>query len=304
MNIKWCPGKRCENAMRIQSKDESRANMVRCNCGLIWCFSCLQEGHWPATCKQIKWYNETHDRKHSSDPDANEKTLEWLKKYTQDCPKCHSPIEKNGGCNHMVCKSCSSAFCWVCLGAWTGGSHYNCVAVNVSSKQRDLSRYFQPISMSFDQLYLLHDSSRAHDDVRIKRIAMQKMKAYLQNIHSSTLEDVSVIVQAIEHIFLVRFFSPLNLTFLKPYFNFSKKCRHIILNLCLIGLYNTHFKLGGTKKLKHEIGNLQAHINLVSSMLDVPIKKLDLKSIAQFTQGIRSGIKHLHERLFLFKKTK
>lgn len=33
-------------------------------------------------------------------------------------------IEKNGGCNHMSCKSCTWEFCWVCLGSWSG-SHYN-----------------------------------------------------------------------------------------------------------------------------------------------------------------------------------
>ena len=38
----------------------------------------------------------------------------------QECPKCHVTIEKDGGCNHMVCKNqtCKSDFCWVCLGPW------------------------------------------------------------------------------------------------------------------------------------------------------------------------------------------
>lgn len=43
-------------------------------------------------------------------------TATWISSYTKDCPKCQSPIEKNGGCNHMWCKQCRHEFCWVCLG--------------------------------------------------------------------------------------------------------------------------------------------------------------------------------------------
>lgn len=46
--------------------------------------------------------------------------------YEQECPKCHATIEKDGGCNHMVCKRCRFDFCWVCLGPWEphGSSWY------------------------------------------------------------------------------------------------------------------------------------------------------------------------------------
>ena len=36
----------------------------------------------------------------------------------QECPKCRATIEKNGGCNHMVCSTCRCEYCWVCLGPW------------------------------------------------------------------------------------------------------------------------------------------------------------------------------------------
>jgi len=36
----------------------------------------------------------------------------------QECPKCQATIEKDGGCNHMVCKRCKYDFCWICLTAW------------------------------------------------------------------------------------------------------------------------------------------------------------------------------------------
>ena len=40
---------------------------------------------------------------------------------SKDCPKCENPIEKNGGCNHMVCYhgQCKYNFCWMCLGEYS-----------------------------------------------------------------------------------------------------------------------------------------------------------------------------------------
>jgi IBR domain len=34
---------------------------------------------------------------------------------TKNCPNCNYLISKNGGCNHMTCRSCQYNFCWICL---------------------------------------------------------------------------------------------------------------------------------------------------------------------------------------------
>jgi hypothetical protein len=44
----------------------------------------------------------------------------WKEMWSRECPKCKSPIEKNGGCPHMTCQKCSNEFCWNCM-----GSYYN-----------------------------------------------------------------------------------------------------------------------------------------------------------------------------------
>eukprot|EP00735_Rhodelphis_limneticus_P011548 TRINITY_DN4662_c0_g1::TRINITY_DN4662_c0_g1_i1::g.19509::m.19509 TRINITY_DN4662_c0_g1::TRINITY_DN4662_c0_g1_i1::g.19509 ORF type:complete len:488 (-),score=78.94,sp/Q94981/ARI1_DROME/32.70/3e-29,IBR/PF01485.16/2.2e-06,IBR/PF01485.16/1.5e+04,IBR/PF01485.16/1.4e+03,zf-Di19/PF05605.7/1.1e+04,zf-Di19/PF05605.7/2e+03,zf-Di19/PF05605.7/0.00018,zf-Di19/PF05605.7/16,zf-XS/PF03470.9/0.14,zf-XS/PF03470.9/6.8e+02,zf-Mss51/PF13824.1/10,zf-Mss51/PF13824.1/2.5e+02 TRINITY_DN4662_c0_g1_i1:507-1970(-) len=38
----------------------------------------------------------------------------WLQNNTKDCPRCGVPIEKNGGCNWVLCRSCRFEFCWFC----------------------------------------------------------------------------------------------------------------------------------------------------------------------------------------------
>ncbi|EMP38931.1 E3 ubiquitin-protein ligase ARIH1, partial [Chelonia mydas] len=52
----------------------------------------------------------------------------------EEYPKCHVTIEKDGGCNHMVCRNqnCKAEFCWVCLGPWEphGSAWYNCNRYN------------------------------------------------------------------------------------------------------------------------------------------------------------------------------
>jgi len=128
---------------------------------------------------------------------------------------------------------------------------------------------------------LLHESSRLNDDSRIKRIAEDKMRIYIKSIPSASLKDCQVIVQAVEHMFL---------------------CRHIILNICVMGQFLKHFNLGGGKVLKSEAQNLQNNINLLSSVIDVPVKEIDIATIEKFTRAVRTGIKSFQLKLASVRK--
>jgi len=273
-NTKWCPGKRCENVVICNSKNA----MVHCLCGTIFCFNCLQEGHWPATCDQIKWYNDSFIRKNFNDPDINQKTLEWVQKYTKDCKKCNSPIEKNGGCNHMRCSKCSYQFCWVCLGEWTGGTHYSCgvrQTQSVDERQLNLRISESTVNLTFNQLLDLHEKWKIHDDSRITSVGVERMKGYMLR-KDGNLEGCEIICRALEHIFL---------------------CRHIILNICIMGMWRNALLKGKGKELKSCINDLQSNINLLSSVIDVPLKNLDIKAIERFTQSVSNGIRKLQNRL-------
>ena len=81
-------------------------------CLLTTSLGCSDKWHIPVSCKVIKkWIKKCKD---------DSETCNWINANTKDCPKCNSAIEKNGGCNHMVCRreSCKHQFCWMCLGDW------------------------------------------------------------------------------------------------------------------------------------------------------------------------------------------
>jgi len=71
---------------------------------------------------------------------AESENISWIRANTKKCPKCHKPIEKNQGCNHMICSKaggCGHEFCWLCLGEWSThgtstGGYYQC---NIYDKQ-------------------------------------------------------------------------------------------------------------------------------------------------------------------------
>uniref|UniRef100_A0AAA9TGG9 E3 ubiquitin-protein ligase parkin n=1 Tax=Bos taurus TaxID=9913 RepID=A0AAA9TGG9_BOVIN len=49
-----------------------------------------------------------------------EASKETIKKTTKPCPRCHVPVEKNGGCMHMKCPQprCQFQWCWNCGCEW------------------------------------------------------------------------------------------------------------------------------------------------------------------------------------------
>jgi ariadne-1 len=102
-----------------------RCNVATCACGQRICWKCRQEAHAPLSCPLVSKWGEI----------TQEETLQarWLTENTKNCPRCHTQIEKNGGCNHMTCRTtcgggCGYEFCWICGHEWHThtGNAYNC----------------------------------------------------------------------------------------------------------------------------------------------------------------------------------
>lgn len=110
-SVKWCPSvPHCGNAIRIKGDVYSE---VACACGVQFCFNCLSEAHSPCSCQMWQlWVKKCQ---------SESENVSWMTNNTKPCPKCHKLVEKNGGCNLVVCL-CGQAFCWLCAGA-TGRMH-------------------------------------------------------------------------------------------------------------------------------------------------------------------------------------
>ena len=118
-NLRWCPGAQCG----LVVKGTGATGAVRCDCGARFCFRCAEATHAPLSCAMhAKWTEKC--KKEAT-------TAEWMLENTKKCPECHVRIEKNQGCNHMVCPHCQHNFCWVCLQDW---ELHNTTSVYVCNK--------------------------------------------------------------------------------------------------------------------------------------------------------------------------
>ncbi|EOD18372.1 hypothetical protein EMIHUDRAFT_96103 [Emiliania huxleyi CCMP1516] len=87
----WCP--RCEYPAQLEPRVEGRAGRVAI-CG-------------------------TREREQSVE------SAEWIRSNAKACPKCGVATEKNGGCNHISCRTCNFEWCWLCGCKYEPGHYKN-----------------------------------------------------------------------------------------------------------------------------------------------------------------------------------
>jgi ariadne-1 len=175
----WCPHAGCTLAV-----DTGEGGFVTCGGGHTFCTACKHpDAHAPAPCALVRqWQIKCDD---------DSETMNWLHTHTQDCPQCKSTIEKNGGCNHMTCRSCQHQFCWVCAGPWAahGDSYYSCSKYdagakaskesNVASSRVALERYLHHFHrfMNHDASRKLEASTRARAEATITALQVANPEA-------------------------------------------------------------------------------------------------------------------------------
>ena len=95
-NVQLCPYPDCES---YALKDNNNL-YVQCLNGHKFCFNCLKDWHGEEKCKIEK----------------DSKFEKWKNsKNVKRCPNCQYFVEKNEGCNHMICANCKYEWCWLCL---------------------------------------------------------------------------------------------------------------------------------------------------------------------------------------------
>jgi hypothetical protein len=91
-----CPSRACSNLLVVE--DNTKPSLM-CSCGQRVCSQCLEEYHFPATCRQYKSY---HERLRQSNDDllSASKFGDNSSCYIaegKNCPNCGEFVEKNGG---------------------------------------------------------------------------------------------------------------------------------------------------------------------------------------------------------------
>ena len=150
---------------------------VQCKCGYDLCFSCLEEYHAPATCQQVEEWNFKCLKESDN--------AQWIVTNTKKCPKCFTRIERNHGCNHMVCTKCQYEFCWVCMGSWkehgigTGG-YYRCNKYKPKSTLGNKQKLSEKEDEELDKF--VHYYNRFHNHAQSRQFLIESSHKILRKI--------------------------------------------------------------------------------------------------------------------------
>lgn len=184
-NVKWCPNPAgCSFAIEYPGVDPIE---IRCGCGFWSCWSCGEEAHRPASCKTVSQWNIKNS--------AESENISWIRANTKKCPKCHRAIEKNQGCNHMVCSKaggCGHEFCWLCLGEWSThgtstGGYYQCNIYDKQAKEgkhADEERSRQKAKHALDKYIFYFERFMDHErSMKLTVREEQDMEGKVQTLH-------------------------------------------------------------------------------------------------------------------------
>jgi len=176
----FCSTPDCDVILKIAPHDHNVGVEVSCTCKNSICSSCGNKWHDPVQCGLL------HQWKKKCDDDSE--TYNWIHANTKECPKCKATIEKDGGCNHVVCRnqSCRYEFCWVCLANWQshGSTFYNCNRYNEAEgaearQQQEDSRAALERYLFYYNRYHNHSQSLQKEG-KLQKCVEKKMESLLE----------------------------------------------------------------------------------------------------------------------------
>ncbi|KAG5437119.1 hypothetical protein PCANB_001240 [Pneumocystis canis] len=197
-HLRYCPAPNCEYTIKCKIEQRQLTSIVPtvvCLCGQRFCFGCGLSDHQPCICILVKmWLKKCED---------DSETANWISANTKKCPKCNATIEKNGGCNHMICKKCKYEFCWVCIGPWSehGTNWYNCNRYDEKSKidfrdQQAQSRALLERYLHYYNRFSNHEQSAKLD--RELYLRTEKKMAQLQITSDMSWIEVQFLRRAVD----------------------------------------------------------------------------------------------------------
>jgi len=109
-NRLYCYNGTCSNFLgRAAPTEREKVSVVCAECSTSTCSFCKNEGHAAhVPCK--------------NDVAAQQVLTLGSQNGWMACPSCHHLVEKDGGCNHMVCR-CTNEFCYACGVKWRTCRH-------------------------------------------------------------------------------------------------------------------------------------------------------------------------------------
>ncbi|XP_070697525.1 E3 ubiquitin-protein ligase parkin [Pempheris klunzingeri] len=118
-----CPSPGC-GAGLVPPEDVRRVECDRqVGCGFVFCRHCREAYHEGACHAELtapigdasQGFMVGEDASHRGRWDSSSVLLQEM---TKRCPQCSVPVERNGGCMHMLCPLCRAEWCWLCGVTW------------------------------------------------------------------------------------------------------------------------------------------------------------------------------------------
>ncbi|ELR17896.1 IBR domain containing protein [Acanthamoeba castellanii str. Neff] len=219
--VKWCTSTpHCGNAVEVLWGKQVE---VQCCCHHRFCFNCLKDPHSPVPCKMVNQWMEKCE--------GEGETFKYISANTKDCPKCGSPVEKNGGCNLMTCR-CGTFFCWLC-GAQTGSAHtwekiagHSCGKYKEEKeKNADDARVSLQRYMHYYERYKAHnDSSMLEAQMRVQ--LLDKVSVLLEKTGTFTSYEEKWLARALDMLFECR--RVLKWSYVLAYFIFGPEGKKMV----------------------------------------------------------------------------